>query len=40
MKIIPAIDIISKKAVRLEKGDFGKITEYSADPVCVALSFY
>lgn len=39
MKIIPAIDIISGKAVRLEKGDYGKVTEYSADPVSVAKAF-
>lgn len=40
MKIIPAIDIISGRAVRLEKGDYNKITEYSENPVDVAKSFY
>ncbi|NLN54697.1 MAG: 1-(5-phosphoribosyl)-5-[(5-phosphoribosylamino)methylideneamino]imidazole-4-carboxamide isomerase [Clostridiales bacterium] len=40
MKIIPAIDIISGRAVRLEKGDYNKITEYSENPVDVAKVFY
>ncbi|MDD4125553.1 MAG: 1-(5-phosphoribosyl)-5-[(5-phosphoribosylamino)methylideneamino]imidazole-4-carboxamide isomerase [Eubacteriales bacterium] len=39
MKIIPGIDIIANKAVRLEKGDYGKVTEYSSDPVNVARAF-
>lgn len=39
MKIIPAIDIINKKAVRLEMGDYNKKTEYSSDPVFVAKAF-
>ena len=40
MKIIPAIDIISGRADRLEKGDYNKITEYSENPVDVAKVFY
>ncbi len=39
MIILPAIDIIEGKAVRLEKGDYGKKTVYSADPADVALRF-
>ncbi|PIP68061.1 MAG: 1-(5-phosphoribosyl)-5-[(5-phosphoribosylamino)methylideneamino]imidazole-4-carboxamide isomerase [Candidatus Omnitrophica bacterium CG_4_9_14_0_2_um_filter_42_8] len=33
MLIIPAIDIINGKVVRLEKGDFNKPTSYQLDPV-------
>ena len=33
MKIIPAIDILDGKCVRLYKGDFNKVTTYSEDPV-------
>ena len=33
MIIIPAIDIIGGKVVRLEKGDFNKPTSYQLDPV-------
>jgi phosphoribosylformimino-5-aminoimidazole carboxamide ribotide isomerase len=33
MKIIPAIDILDGKCVRLYKGDFNKVTTYSDDPV-------
>ncbi len=36
MKIIPAIDLIKGKCVRLIQGDYGKVTVYSADPVKVA----
>ncbi|MFA5389098.1 MAG: 1-(5-phosphoribosyl)-5-[(5-phosphoribosylamino)methylideneamino]imidazole-4-carboxamide isomerase [Candidatus Omnitrophota bacterium] len=36
MLIIPAIDIIGGRVVRLEKGDFNKEKVYSADPVEVA----
>lgn len=36
MKIIPAIDIMGKEVVRLYKGDPGKKTTYSDDPVAVA----
>ncbi|MDA7800573.1 HisA/HisF-related TIM barrel protein [Gammaproteobacteria bacterium] len=32
MKIIPAIDILDGKCVRLYKGDFNKVTTYSEDP--------
>ncbi len=36
MLVIPAIDILNGKCVRLFQGDFGKVTEYSDDPVQVA----
>ena len=39
MEIIPAIDIIDGRCVRLEKGDYSKKKEYSADPVEVARVF-
>jgi len=39
VKIIPAIDIIDGKAVRLTQGDYNQKTEYSDDPVAVAKAF-
>ena len=39
MRIIPAIDIIEGKAVRLSQGDYSKKTVYNADPLEVAKSF-
>ena len=39
MNIIPAIDLIGGKAVRLVKGDYDKVTVYSDDPAAVAESF-
>lgn len=39
MKIIPAIDLLDGKCVRLYQGDFEKSTEYSSDPVEVAVQF-
>ncbi len=39
MKIIPAIDIIDGKCVRLSQGDYDRKTEYHSDPVTVARSF-
>jgi phosphoribosylformimino-5-aminoimidazole carboxamide ribotide isomerase len=39
MLIIPAIDIIGEKVVRLEQGDFNKEKVYSDDPVQVALGW-
>ena len=37
--IIPAIDIMDGKCVRLSKGDFSKMTIYSEDPIRMAKSF-
>ncbi|MBL7874415.1 MAG: 1-(5-phosphoribosyl)-5-[(5-phosphoribosylamino)methylideneamino]imidazole-4-carboxamide isomerase, partial [Cyclobacteriaceae bacterium] len=39
MRIIPAIDIIDGKCVRLTQGDFNKKKIYREDPVEVALEF-
>ncbi|MEL6676522.1 MAG: 1-(5-phosphoribosyl)-5-[(5-phosphoribosylamino)methylideneamino]imidazole-4-carboxamide isomerase [Bacteroidota bacterium] len=39
MRIIPAIDLIDGKCVRLEKGDYARKTEYHADPVEMARRF-
>ncbi len=39
MDIFPAIDILGGEAVRLVRGDYGKRTVYSADPVSLAASF-
>jgi len=39
MTIYPAIDLYEGKAVRLERGDYARMTVYSDDPVSVALGF-
>ena len=39
MKIIPAIDIISGKCVRLTEGDFGRQTTYDTSPLETAKRF-
>lgn len=39
MKIIPAIDIIDGKCVRLTQGDYAQKKEYADDPVAVAQKF-
>lgn len=39
MLVIPAIDIMSGKVVRLTKGDFTKMKQYNSDPVDQALEF-
>ena len=39
MEIIPAIDIMDGKCVRLSKGDFTKKTIYSDDPLEIARDF-
>ncbi len=39
MYILPAIDLYDRKAVRLLKGDYRKMTVYSDDPVGVAEGF-
>lgn len=39
MKIIPAIDIIDGKCVRLTQGDYKQVKVYRDDPVEVALEF-
>ena len=39
MTIIPAIDIIEGKCVRLTRGDFSQKKIYNEDPLEVALQF-
>jgi len=39
MQIIPAIDIIDGKCVRLEEGNYDKVTLYHREPVDVAKKF-
>lgn len=39
MIILPAIDLVQKKAVRLFKGDYEKMTVYSNSPLDVAKDF-
>ncbi len=39
MEIIPAIDLLGGKVVRLFKGDFNQVTEYSDSPVDVASRY-
>lgn len=39
MRIIPAIDIIDGKCVRLTKGDYSKMKIYNNDPVAMAKQF-
>ena len=38
-EIIPALDILGGKCVRLSQGDYARSTVYNADPVEVALMF-
>jgi phosphoribosylformimino-5-aminoimidazole carboxamide ribotide isomerase len=37
--IIPAIDLMDGKCVRLTQGDYGQKKEYSADPVDMARQY-
>ena len=39
MIILPAIDLYERKAVRLLKGDYSKMTVYSDDPPKLAQEF-
>ena len=39
MVIIPAIDLIDGKCVRLVRGDYAQKTVYHTDPVCVAKGY-
>lgn len=40
MNIIPAIDLLEGKGVRLVRGDYGKATEYCSDPAETAAAFF
>ena len=39
MYLLPAIDILGGKAVRLAKGDYNLVTVYNDDPVAQARLF-
>lgn len=39
MRIFPAIDLFDRKAVRLYKGDYAKMTVYSNNPIEIAEDF-
>lgn len=39
MLVIPAIDLLDGKVVRLQKGDYNKVTVYNEDPVAEARTF-
>jgi len=39
LDIIPAIDLVEGKCVRLEQGDFGRLKVYSDDPLSMAQRF-
>jgi len=38
-EILPAIDLIDGRVVRLQQGDFDRLDDYGDDPVAVAASF-
>lgn len=39
MEIIPAVDVLDGKVVRLLRGDYARVTEYGSDPVQAARSW-
>lgn len=39
MQVIPAIDVLDGKVVRLRQGDYDRVSEYGDDPVSVAEQF-
>jgi phosphoribosylformimino-5-aminoimidazole carboxamide ribotide isomerase len=39
MLIIPAIDLLGGRAVRLEQGDFDRVTDFGPDPIALARGF-
>ncbi len=39
MEIIPAIDLLGGRCVRLYQGDFGRVTEYDADPLAIVAGY-
>ena len=39
MEIIPAIDLLGGNCVRLNQGDYGKVTQFNSDPVNQAISW-
>ncbi len=39
MEVIPAVDVLEGRVVRLLRGDFNRVTVYSRDPVAVARTW-
>lgn len=39
MEVIPAIDLLGGACVRLQQGDYGRVTRFSNDPVATALQW-
>ena len=39
MLILPAIDLLEGRCVRLEQGDYGRVTRFGDDPLAVARGF-
>jgi phosphoribosylformimino-5-aminoimidazole carboxamide ribotide isomerase len=39
MQVIPAIDVLNGKVVRLTQGDFARVTKYEDDPVTIAKRY-
>ncbi|MEN8040748.1 MAG: 1-(5-phosphoribosyl)-5-[(5-phosphoribosylamino)methylideneamino] imidazole-4-carboxamide isomerase [Actinomycetota bacterium] len=39
MRVIPALDVLGGKAVRLLRGDYDEVSEYGDDPVAIARGF-
>lgn len=39
MEVIPAIDLLNAKVVRLTQGDFDRVTAYDSDPVALARRY-
>jgi phosphoribosylformimino-5-aminoimidazole carboxamide ribotide isomerase len=39
IKILPSIDVIDGRCVRLSRGDFSRVTEYEGDPVSLAKDY-
>lgn len=39
MEVIPAVDVLEGKVVRLLRGDYSRVTEYGSDPVATAKAW-
>ena len=39
MKILPAVDVLDGRVVRLHRGDFDAVTDYGGDPLAAARAF-
>ena len=39
IELVPAIDVIEGKCVRLSQGDYARMTSYSGNPADVAKAF-